>query len=201
MPENARRGNATASAGKHPTHWLDCAFLSDPISMSSFTHLDSKGQARMVDVGAKPETSRLAVASGCVRMTPSTLDLLQDDAAPKGDVLAVARVAGIQAAKRCDELIPLCHSLGLDSVSIEFYPDPALPGIRIEASCRVRGRTGVEMEALTAVTVAALTIYDMCKAVDRSIVIEGVCLERKSGGRSGDWERGDDGQLEAETRS
>jgi cyclic pyranopterin phosphate synthase len=157
--------------------------------MSSLTHLDSAGNARMVDVGDKPSTARLAVAAGCVRMERETLALLLEGGSPKGDVLAVARIAGIQAAKRTDTLIPLCHSLGLDSVAVDFRPDDALPGIHIEASCRVLGRTGVEMEALTAVTVAALTIYDMCKAVDRAMVIEDIRLLRKEGGRSGSWRR------------
>jgi cyclic pyranopterin phosphate synthase len=161
--------------------------------MSSLTHLDSQGKARMVDVGDKPTSKRVAVASGRVRMRAETLDLLAGGDVAKGDVLAVARIAGIQAAKRCDSLIPLCHSLGLDAVDVDFRLNPSLPGVEIEANCRVQGRTGVEMEALTAVSVAALTIYDMCKAVDRGMVIEALRLERKSGGRSGDWRREVDG--------
>lgn len=157
--------------------------------MSLLTHLDSEGNARMVDVGEKPSTRRLAVASGRVRMRAETLELLRDGEMPKGDVLAVARVAGIQAAKRCDELIPLCHSLGLDAVSVHFRFSEDTPAVLIEASCRVQGRTGVEMEALTAVSVAALTIYDMCKAVDKAMVIDEVCLQHKEGGRSGIWSR------------
>jgi cyclic pyranopterin phosphate synthase len=157
--------------------------------MTSLTHLDEQGRAHMVDVGDKPATARLAVAAGCVRMQAETLALLLDGDSPKGDVLAVARIAGIQAAKRTDSLIPLCHSLGLDSVAVEFRADEGLPGIHIEAACRVQGRTGVEMEALTAVSVAGLTIYDMCKAVDRGMVIGDIRLLRKEGGRSGVWER------------
>lgn len=168
--------------------------------MSSLTHLDSAGNARMVDVGDKPVTARLAVAAGCVRMAPETLSLLLDTQSPKGDVLAVARVAGIQAAKRTDTLIPLCHSLGLDSVVVDFAPDESLPGVRIEVSYRLQGRTGVEMEALTAVSVAALTIYDMCKAVDRAMVIDQVCLLRKEGGRSGVWQRDEAGDPEGAER-
>ena len=157
--------------------------------MSSLTHLDSEGTARMVDVGDKPVSQRLAVADGRVRMQAETLELLKKGQVAKGDVLAVARVAAIQAAKRCDSLIPLCHSLGLDAVDVDFEFDDALPGVAITASARVTGRTGVEMEALAAVSVAALTIYDMCKAVDRGMQIENVALLRKSGGRSGDWVR------------
>jgi cyclic pyranopterin phosphate synthase len=157
--------------------------------MSSLTHLDAEGRARMVDVGAKPVTRRVAVARGQVRMQAETLALLRDGRVVKGDVLSAARIAGIQAAKRCPELIPLCHGISLDSVELGFHADDMLPGVRIEATCVVHGRTGVEMEALTAVSVAALTIYDMCKAVDRGMVIEDVLLQKKEGGRSGTWER------------
>lgn len=159
--------------------------------MSALTHLDSEGKARMVDVGDKPETRRVAVAGGTVRMRDETLKLITSGELPKGDVLAVARIAGIQAAKRCDTLIPLCHSLGLDAVEVEFVPDAENSELKIEATCRVQGRTGVEMEALTAVSVAALTLYDMCKAVDRHMVIGDVRLLRKEGGRSGNWSRED----------
>jgi cyclic pyranopterin phosphate synthase len=154
------------------------------------THFDPAGAARMVDVAAKPETERVAVASGLVRMAPETRARIQDGtASKKGDVLAVARIAGIMAAKKASELIPLCHPLPITSVAVEFsFPaDPDL--VAIEATVRVFGRTGVEMEALTAVTGAALTIYDMCKAVDRGMTIERVRLEAKSGGRSGDFRR------------
>ncbi|EAQ99215.1 cyclic pyranopterin monophosphate synthase MoaC [Congregibacter litoralis] len=157
--------------------------------MTTLTHLDDEGRARMVNVGEKPVTARRAVASGEVRMRPETLEKIRTNSLAKGDVLAVARVAGILAAKRCDELIPLCHSLPLDSVDIDFELDDALPGVRVSADAQVHSRTGVEMEALTAVSIAAMTIYDMCKAVDKGMVIEKVCLLRKEGGRSGVWER------------
>lgn len=152
------------------------------------THLDAQGRARMVDVGAKDVTDREAVASAVVRMAQETLTLLCGGHAPKGDVLAVARIAGIQAAKRTQELIPLCHHVALTGVEVHFdFPDDER--VRIEARARARDRTGVEMEALTAASVAALTIYDMLKAVDRAMVIEEVRLEEKRGGRSGHWTR------------
>ncbi len=157
--------------------------------MSDLTHIDGHGRARMVDVGAKAVTARLATAMAQVRMQNSTLERIRDNDFAKGDVLAVARIAAIQAAKRCDELIPLCHSLPLDDLAVSFDLDEALPGVRIETTARVHGRTGVEMEALTAASVAALAIYDMCKAVDRGLVIENLCLLRKEGGRSGTWVR------------
>mgnify|MGYP006271342191 CR=1 FL=1 len=157
--------------------------------MDSFTHLDGDGSARMVDVGSKPVTARLAVAGGRVRMRPATLAALRSGRVAKGDVLTVARIAGIQAAKRCDELIPLCHGLPLDSVELQFRFDEARGALHIEGRCAVTARTGVEMEAMTAVSVAALTIYDMCKAVDRGMVIDAVRLLRKEGGRSGTWVR------------
>lgn len=160
--------------------------------MTTLTHLDAEGQARMVDVGDKPVTTRRAVAGAQVRMQPATLTAIRENSLAKGDVLAVARIAGIQAAKRCDELIPLCHSLPLDDLQLDFSFDDELPGIRIEATARVQGRTGVEMEALTAASVAALTIYDMCKGVDRSMLIENTRLLRKEGGRSGTWVRGEE---------
>jgi cyclic pyranopterin monophosphate synthase len=154
--------------------------------MSQFSHFDDEGASRMVDVGAKPITSRQARASGRVRMLPATLALVRGGQAAKGDVLEVARLAGIMAAKRTADLIPLCHTLPLDSVAIdfEFVGDSTL---RIEATVRATARTGVEMEALTAASVAALTVYDMCKAVDRAMVIDGVRLLRKEGGRSGTY--------------
>jgi len=158
--------------------------------MTRLTHLNEAGEANMVDVSGKAETRRIAVATGRVRMAPTTLREIIDGGVPKGDVLAVARVAGIQGAKRCSELIPLCHPLPLDKVTVSFSAlDDANLGIRAE--CRVSGRTGVEMEALTAVSVAALTIYDMCKALDKAMVIEGIQLERKEGGKSGTWTRED----------
>ena len=153
--------------------------------MSELTHLDSQGRARMVDVGGKPETQRVAVALGRIRMNAATLAALRDGRTPKGDVLAVARVAGIMAAKRTGELIPLCHPLALDAVSVEFaFVDD---GVEARATASLTGRTGVEMEALTAVSVALLTIYDMAKAIDKGMVLEGIRLIEKRGGKSGDW--------------
>ncbi len=156
--------------------------------MSGLTHFDDRGASRMVDVSAKPESARSARASGLVRMEPATLAMILDRRASKGDVLDVARLAGIMAAKRTADLIPLCHPLGLDAVDLTLgaVDDRTL---RIEAVVKVHGRTGVEMEALTAVAVAALTVYDMCKAVDRGIVIDQVRLEEKSGGQSGHYLR------------
>ncbi len=157
--------------------------------MSDLTHFDAEGHARMVDVAAKDVTQRVARASGRVRMSGPTLDQLRDRKLAKGDVLAVARLAGIMAAKRTAELIPLCHQVPLDTVELAFdYPDDE--HVSIEAVARATARTGVEMEALVATSVAALTIYDMCKAIDRGIVIEQVQLEEKSGGRSGHYRRG-----------
>ena len=160
------------------------------MSKAKLTHIDESGAARMVDVGEKAETQRIAVASGRVNMEPATLDLLRKGAHSKGDVLAVARIAGIQAAKKCSELIPLCHPLMLNSVEVDFALDPDQAAVLIEARCKVSGKTGVEMEALTAVSVAGLTIYDMCKAVDRGMTIGEITLESKLGGKSGDWQRG-----------
>ena len=161
--------------------------------MPELTHLDESGAARMVDVGDKAVTERLAVASGVVAMRPETLALLEQGAHKKGDVLAVARIAGIQAAKKCSELIPLCHPLMLSSVEVSFRTDTRAACVHIEGRCKVSGQTGVEMEALTAVSVAALTIYDMCKAVDKGMQIRNICLAHKSGGKSGDWQRPVDG--------
>ncbi len=153
------------------------------------THLDESGQARMVDVGAKPDTERVAIARGRINMKAETLRLIQAGTVKKGDVLTVAQVAGIQAAKRTHELIPMCHPLLLTHISIEFGPGESGDGawIDIEATVRTRGKTGVEMEALTAVSVAALSIYDMCKAVDRGMTITEVRLAHKRGGKSGEW--------------
>lgn len=152
------------------------------------THFDATGASRMVDVGDKPVTTRTARASGRVRMQPETLARIRGRELAKGDVLEVARLAGILACKRTDELIPLCHSLPLDGVTLQFgFPDDATVAITAEA--RVTAKTGVEMEALVAVSVAALTIYDMCKAIDRGMVIEQIQLEEKSGGRSGHYQR------------
>ncbi len=150
------------------------------------THLDAQGKAQMVDVGAKAETRREALARGTVLMQPETLRLIIDGNLPKGDVLAVARVAGIMAAKRTPELIPLCHTLLLTHVSVELNPDPEGSALLIAATVRSQGQTGVEMEALTAVSTAALTIYDMCKAVDQAMRITDIRLAQKRGGRSGE---------------
>jgi cyclic pyranopterin phosphate synthase len=150
------------------------------------THVDESGKASMVDVGRKPETERVAVARGSVVMRPETLALIRANGLEKGDVLGVARVAGIMGAKSASQLIPLCHPLPLDQVSVEFELDENQVAVQITATARTTAKTGVEMEALTAVSVAALTIYDMCKSVDRAMRIDGVRLVRKSGGRSGD---------------
>ena len=154
--------------------------------MSRLSHFDESGASRMVDVGAKAETERIARASAVVRMKPETLTLIRDKQLAKGDVLEVARLAGIMAAKKTADLIPLCHPLPLTSVKLDFT-FPSEDTVRLEAVVRVFGRTGVEMEALTAVSIAALTVYDMCKAVDRGMTIDRVRLEEKDGGRSGHW--------------
>jgi cyclic pyranopterin monophosphate synthase len=157
--------------------------------VGDLTHFDDAGASRMVDVSGKPATERRAVASGLVRMQPATLDLILDRRLAKGDVFEVSRLAGILAAKRTGDLIPLCHPVGIDSVDIlftEVRPD----AVRIQATVKVVARTGVEMEALMAVSIAALTMYDMCKAVDRGMTIEQIALDQKSGGRRGDYQRG-----------
>jgi len=150
------------------------------------SHLDDAGRARMVDISAKPDTAREAVAGGLVRMRPETLALIQSGGVAKGDVIAVARLAGVMAAKRAHELIPLCHPLLLTDIEVQITPAEAESALEISATVRTTGKTGVEMEALTAVAVAGLTIYDMCKAVDRGMRIEAVRLVRKSGGKSGE---------------
>jgi cyclic pyranopterin phosphate synthase len=155
--------------------------------MADFTHFDSDGAAHMVNVGEKPVAARRAIACGEIIMQPETLAMITDGTAKKGDVLSVARLAGIMGAKQTAALIPLCHPLGLDHVTLALDPDSSLPGIRITASCAVTGRTGIEMEAMTAASVAALTIYDMCKAVDRQMVITNIRLTHKSGGKSGEF--------------
>ena len=160
-------------------------------SGGTLTHIDASGEANMVDVGDKAETVRIAIAEGFVRMAPATLDLILKGDAKKGDVIGTARLAGIMAAKQTSSLIPLCHPLMLTKVSVDIREDRALPGLRIEAMAKLTGRTGVEMEALTAVSVAGLTIYDMAKAADREMEIGGIRLVEKSGGRSGDYRRGD----------
>jgi cyclic pyranopterin phosphate synthase len=156
--------------------------------VTGLTHFDAEGKAVMVDVSGKPETERMATASGSITMRPETLALIRDGAVAKGDVLSVARLAGIMGAKRTPDLIPLCHPLALSSVQVELTAVPERSAIVIEATCRLKGRTGVEMEAMTAVAIAALTIYDMCKAVDRGMVIGEIRLIHKSGGKSGAWD-------------
>jgi cyclic pyranopterin phosphate synthase len=156
--------------------------------MTKLSHFDDKGAAIMVDVSAKAETERVAVAAGSVIMRPATLKLIQAGGVAKGDVLAVARLAGIMAAKRTPDLIPLCHPLSLNSVAVELVCDTKRHAVDIEATVKITGKTGVEMEALTAVSVAALTIYDMCKAVDRGMRLEGIRLIHKSGGKSGTYD-------------
>ena len=156
--------------------------------MSELTHLDASGSANMVDVSEKAVTSRVAVAEGAVVMQPGTVELIRQGDAKKGDVLGTARLAGIMASKRTHELIPLCHPLLVSKVKVECALDDRLPGVRVTAEVKVSGQTGVEMEALTAVSVACLTVYDMVKAVDRGMRIEGIRLRLKSGGRSGTYE-------------
>jgi cyclic pyranopterin phosphate synthase len=156
--------------------------------MSQLTHLDAHGHAHMVDVGQKHITERQATAEGYVTLQPATLALIAAGDHKKGDVVAVARIAGIQAAKKCADLIPLCHPLLLTSIKVELTPEPEQQRMRIESTCKLSGQTGVEMEALTAVSVAALTLYDMCKAVDKSMTIDGIRLLDKQGGRSGHWQ-------------
>lgn len=153
----------------------------------SLSHVDQAGRARMVDVGEKPVSRRTAVAEGIVRMSPAAFALVRDNAVAKGDVIRIAEVAGVMGAKQTGSLIPLCHPIPLDVVQVECSADPALPGVRVVASAVATGRTGVEMEALTAVSVACLTIYDMVKAVDRGMVVEGIRLLEKTGGTRGDW--------------
>lgn len=157
--------------------------------MEELTHFDKRGRARMVDIGAKEDSSREAVARGAVRMFPETLRLIREGGLAKGDVLAVARIGGIMGAKRTGELIPLCHPLTITGSSVSFRLDRARSRLEIEARIKTTGKTGVEMEALTAVSLAALAIYDMCKAVDRGMVIEDIRLVKKTGGKSGAYER------------
>jgi len=158
--------------------------------MADLTHFDTKGDAHMVDVSDKDVTARIAVATGTVSMQPETLALITQGTAKKGDVLGVARLAGIMGAKKTAEIIPLCHPIPITKVAVELTPDPTLPGIRIEATLKTTGQTGIEMEALTAVSTAALTIYDMLKAVEKSMVISDIRLEMKDGGKSGRFEAG-----------
>ena len=161
--------------------------------MTDLTHLSGDGSANMVDVGDKAVTTRTATATGAVIMAEETLAMIRAGDAKKGDVIGTARLAGIMAAKRTYELIPLCHPLALSNISVEITADDALPGLRVTATARVDGKTGVEMEALTAVSLACLTIYDMAKAVDRGMRITDIALQAKAGGRSGDW-RADDAE-------
>lgn len=155
--------------------------------MTGLSHVDDEGRARMVDISAKPETARVARAEARLTCRPETLAAVRDGRTPKGAVIATAELAGVMAAKRTSELIPLCHPLSLSHIDVTIKPDDALPGFRIAAETRTTGRTGVEMEALTAVTVAALTLFDMLKAIDRAMIIEGARVVAKSGGASGDW--------------
>lgn len=157
--------------------------------MAELTHFNQAGEAHMVDVGDKAVTQRMAVASGRIIMLPETLKLIEQGNHKKGDVLGIARIAGIMAAKRTSDLIPLCHPLALSKVTVEFEVDAANNAVNCQAEVATSGQTGVEMEALTAVQVALLTIYDMCKAVDRGMVISDVCLQEKAGGKSGHWQR------------
>jgi cyclic pyranopterin monophosphate synthase len=157
--------------------------------MTDLSHLDPEGRARMVDVGAKTESTRTARAEGSITMSPETLAAVERSTISKGNVVAAARIAGIMAAKKTAELIPLCHPLPLTDVGVDIDVDRALPGLRVTAWASTRGRTGVEMEALTAVTVALLTVYDMAKAMDKGMEISGVRLLEKLGGKSGDWKR------------
>lgn len=167
--------------------------MSDPEKPSTpaLSHVDATGAARMVDVSAKAETARTARAGGTIRMSEAALALVAENRVAKGDVLAIARIAGIMAAKRTAELIPLCHPLPLSSAQVTLALDPALPGVRVEATVSTTGRTGVEMEALTAVTVALLTVYDMVKAVDRAMEVGSIVLLEKHGGAGGSWTRGE----------
>ncbi|MHA1572296.1 MAG: cyclic pyranopterin monophosphate synthase MoaC [Alphaproteobacteria bacterium] len=158
--------------------------------MARFTHFDDQGKARMVDVSDKPASDRLATASGAVTMAPETLAMIAGGSAKKGDVLGVARLAGIMAAKRASELIPLCHPLPLSAVEVDLVCNEKSNTVVITARCKSHGSTGVEMEALTAVSVAALTVYDMCKSADRAMVLSDIRLEHKSGGKSGTYRRG-----------
>ena len=157
--------------------------------MSDLSHVDRSGQARMVDVSAKEVTERFARATGVISMSPEAVDAVRKNAVAKGDVLAVARIAGVMAAKRTAELIPLCHPLVLTDVQVVATVDDTIPGVRVESAVRAAGKTGVEMEAIVAVSVTLVTVYDMCKSLDKSMVISAICLEEKTGGRSGQWKR------------
>jgi len=157
--------------------------------MSDLSHVDEEGKARMVDVSDKPVTARMARATGSIQMRRETLDAIRSNTVAKGDVLGIARVAGIMAAKRTSELVPLCHPIALSDVSVELILDDALPGIRVEATAKTAAQTGVEMEAIMAVSVSLITVYDMAKALDKSMVIGAISLAEKVGGKSGHWKR------------
>jgi len=157
--------------------------------VTKLSHIDDSGAARMVDVGAKPDSIRVATASGTITMAAETLEAIRENRIAKGDVLSVARIAGIMAAKRTSELIPLCHPIALTNATVDLELDSALPGVRVSASASTVAKTGVEMEALTAAAVTLLTIYDMAKGVDRGMIIGDICLVEKSGGQSGSWKR------------
>ena len=159
--------------------------------MTEFTHLDDQGHVRMVDVGKKPETARTAVATATIAMHPDTLARILDEKVKKGNVLETARIAAVMAAKKTADLIPMCHPLNITHAGVDFFPEPDTNCIRIQATVSLTGRTGVEMEALTAVSVAGLTIYDMCKSYDRGMTLSGICLLSKSGGKSGTWQAED----------
>ncbi|MCJ7873623.1 cyclic pyranopterin monophosphate synthase MoaC [Marinovum sp. 2_MG-2023] len=156
--------------------------------MADLTHFDAKGDAHMVDVSDKAVTSRIAIAQGYIKMSPETFDIIIKGTAKKGDVISVARLAGIMGAKHTSTLIPLCHPLPITKVAVDLTPDPNLPGLRLSATVKTTGQTGVEMEALTAVSVTALTVYDMAKAVDKAMEIGGICVTLKDGGKSGRYE-------------
>lgn len=165
-------------------------FSENAENLVQLSHLDAEGQARMVDVSGKPVTHRQAIATGQVQMSRATFETIQAGNAPKGDVLGTAKLAGIMAAKQTSQLIPLCHPLPLHKIDVQIQPDPQLPGYKILAQVVTKAETGVEMEALTAVSVAALTLYDMAKALEKSIQIQSICLLSKTGGKSGDYQRG-----------
>jgi cyclic pyranopterin phosphate synthase len=186
-----RRESLSWQGNLRAIHQPDLMTDTQTAPVGRLTHQDEAGRPRMVDVGPKAETRRTAVAEGSLRMAAETLRALNENRVPKGDPLVVAQIAGIQAAKRTSELIPLCHPLPLTAVDVQVETDESLPGIRARASAEVHGRTGVEMEALTAVAIALLTAYDMLKALDRSMVIDQVRLLRKEGGRSGTWHADD----------
>jgi cyclic pyranopterin phosphate synthase len=187
MSQTSDPANTANALNTHPDGYPQTDAAASASPPSPLTHLDSQGQAQMVDVSEKPQTVRRAIAVGQVRMRPETLAAIAAGNAPKGDVLGTARLAGIMAAKQTAQLIPLCHPLPLQKVEVQLLPDPDLPGYQIRAEVKTKSETGVEMEALTAVSVAALTLYDMAKALEKSMQIEGIRLESKTGGKSGDY--------------